>query len=92
MNRVLQRNKLFELVEVKRRGPGNGGIRRPCYEIKNLSYPHLRDSLTKEQKEQARDICDPDRNKSGALGCKWRYRSRDSAERCFLMLTLLFGA
>lgn len=92
MNRVLQRNKFFELAEVQRRGVGNGGIRRPCYEIKNLSYPYLQTSITREQQEQARNICDPERNKSGALGSRWRYRSRNSAERCFLMLTLLFGA
>jgi hypothetical protein len=90
MNRVLQRNKFFELTEVRRRGVGNGGIRRPCYEIKNLSYPYP--SMTREQQEQARNICDPERNKSGALGNRWRYLSRDSAERCFLMLTLLFGS
>jgi hypothetical protein len=48
--------------------------------------------MTREQQEQARNICDPERNKSGALGNRWRYLSRDSAERCFLMLTLLFGS
>jgi hypothetical protein len=91
MNRVLQRNKLFELAEVRRRGVGNGGIRRPCYEIK-YSHPGYGSYLSNDQWDQARDICDPERNKSGKMGRKWRYRSRDSAERCFLMLTLMFGS
>lgn len=90
MNRVLQRNKLFELAKVQRRGAGNGGIRRPCYEIR---YAHsvYWGAVPNEQWEQARNICDPRRNKSGELGTKWRYRSKTSAERCFLMLTLTFG-
>lgn len=91
MNRVLQRNKVFELAEVQRRGAGNGGIRRPCYEIR-FAHDGYWISVSNEQWEQARNICDPERNKSGDLGRKWRYRSRNSAERCFLMLTLTFGA
>ena len=54
--------------------------------------PHQPEFLVAEHNlDVVRDICDPLRNKSGADGIKWKFRSRITAEKCYIFLVLKFA-
>ena len=89
MHKVLHKSKNVMLTERQRRGNGNGGNKRRYYEIEIYTWWHPVE-VNRKMMEQARDIYDPFRNKSGHDGRKWRFRSRDTAEQCYTALVLMF--
>ena len=47
--------------------------------------------VAEQNLDVVRDICDPLRNKSGKNGIKWKFRSRITAEKCYIFLVLKYS-
>ena len=81
----------FLFKEVTRSKQNAGGVKR-YYEISAAQWWGSRFLLSEEEDwDWLRNICDPMRNKSGARGRRWRFRSRTEAEKCWTLILLKYG-
>ena len=75
-NKTLSEVGCFALVQCKKAD-------KKWYEVRCEAW-----TLSIEQDHEIRDFFDPNRNKAGKWGSRWKYRNRKEAEQMFLTATL----
>ena len=84
---ILNQSKYFRLTKCRHRKS-----EKVHYRITLIDHPwEAYDVSPQSFFDQVRDIVDPLRNKSGAAGIHWKFRSQDQAEKLYMTLLLKFS-